>query len=116
PSQFVFLDELPLTSNGKVNRKALPAPQFAALPERRPQPPRTEVEAQLCEMWKELLGAAQIGIQDNFFEQGGDSLLATRLVSRVRARLGIELNLRTLFERPTIEELARAIETVQWAA
>jgi amino acid adenylation domain-containing protein len=110
PSAFVRLDELPLTPNGKVDRKALPAPD-----QDRPelgniyQAPRTPVEEALASIWCELLKVDKVGIQDNFFELGGHSLLATQIMSRVRSGLSIELPLRTLFESPTVEQLAEAI-------
>jgi len=110
PSALVLLDELPLTPNGKVDRKALPAPDQG-----RPelgnvyQAPCTAVEEALASIWSELLKVDQVGIHDNFFDLGGHSLLATQIVSRVRSCLSVELPLRTLFEKPTIEQMAAAI-------
>jgi amino acid adenylation domain-containing protein/non-ribosomal peptide synthase protein (TIGR01720 family) len=108
PSAFVFLEALPLTPNGKVDRKALPAPDAAELDERY-LAPRTPVEELLAAIWCEVLHLERVGIRHDFFELGGHSLLATQVVSRVRSLFGVELPLRSLFERPTIEALATEI-------
>jgi acyl carrier protein len=113
PSAFILLDALPLTSNGKVDRKAL-----AALDHNRPDPeesfvaPRTTLEKMLVAIWAEVLKSNRVGIHDNFFELGGHSLLATQLVSRVRGALEVELPLRALFEKPTVAGLSDHIESV----
>jgi amino acid adenylation domain-containing protein/thioester reductase-like protein len=110
PSAFVMLDELPIGPNGKVDRRALPAPGEA-----RPEPregfvaPRTPVEAALAGMWSEVLGRERVGVHDDFFELGGHSLLATRMVSRIRRAFQAELPLIQLFEKPTIAGLAEAL-------
>ena len=109
PSAYVQLDALPMTSGDKVDRRALPAPQgdarvFAYVP------PRTPVEEMLTAIWATVLGVERVGIEDNFFELGGHSLLATRLASRIREAFVVELPLRTLFEQPTVAELAPRIE------
>ena len=110
PSAFVALDALPLNSNGKVDRSALPPPDGG-----RPEleeafvAPRTSVEKVLAGIWTEVLKLEKVGIHDNFFELGGHSLLATQVVSRIRAAFQVELPLRSLFEKPTIAELAFAI-------
>jgi aspartate racemase len=110
PSAFVVLEALPLTHSGKVDRKALPAPDpLAGRAEDAYAPPRTPVEEQLTEVWEEILSVGRVGIHDNFFELGGHSLLATRVVSRVREVFGVELPLRALFEHPTIAGLALAV-------
>src|SRR5262249_26755655 len=78
--------------------------------------PRTDVEEQLCGVWRTLLGIADVGIHDTFFDLGGHSLLATQLLGRLQRVYGIELALRTIFEAQTIAELADRIEAVRWAA
>ncbi|RKH72196.1 amino acid adenylation domain-containing protein, partial [Corallococcus aberystwythensis] len=108
PTTFVVLDALPLNSNGKVDRKALPepeAPQSGSTYEA----PRTEAEAKLAAIWAEVLRLPQVGVKDSFFELGGHSLLATQVVSRVRSEFGVELPLRALFESPTVEALAHRL-------
>ncbi|KAM3107159.1 non-ribosomal peptide synthetase [Phormidesmis sp. 146-33] len=109
PAAFVTLDTLPLTANGKVDHKALPPP--IAEPHLT-LAPTNSLEASLIELWTQLLGRS-VGIHDNFFELGGHSLLATQLVSRIRDRFQIELPLRTVFETPTIVELAHKIEALK---
>jgi len=91
----------------------LPAPDSAKLQGRTPVAPRTPVEQTLASIWSELLGLARVGIHDNFFESGGHSLLATQLISRVREKFQVEVALRQLFERPTIELFATVIEEAQ---
>jgi amino acid adenylation domain-containing protein len=111
PSVFVRLDELPRTENGKVDRRALPAPDL-----RQPLDgseyvgPRTEVEQVLALLWQELLGVERVGVHDSFFVLGGHSILAAQLLSRMREALRTELSLHQLFETPTIAELSKIIE------
>ena len=111
PSVFVELDALPLTPNGKVDRKALPVPTKG-----RPEDlksdfvaARTEVEQKLVDIWSELLGVGRVGINNNFFELGGHSLIAMQINARIRSVLNTELPLSTLFELPTIREVAEVI-------
>ncbi|MDG9720864.1 non-ribosomal peptide synthetase [Streptomyces sp. DH24] len=104
PLHYAVIDAVPVTPNGKVDKKALPAPQRL---ERRPgRAPRDETETVLCEIFAELLGHDSVDIDDNFFELGGHSLLATKLISRVRARLGLEMSVVSIFEAPTVAALA----------
>jgi len=109
PAAFVQLDALPLTPNGKINRKALPAPDYGQLQSDTFVAPRTANEALLAQMWSNLLGVAPIGIHDNFFELGGHSLLATKVIARLRKEFEVNLPLSTLFEAPTIADLATTI-------
>jgi amino acid adenylation domain-containing protein/thioester reductase-like protein len=114
PSAFVLLKSLPLTPNGKVNRRALPAPEHT-----RPEleavyvAPRTPVEKQLAEICAKLLGLEKVGIHDNFFDLGGHSLLITQLLAQVRDTFKVDLSLRTLFEVPTVANIAEKIQMAQ---
>ena len=110
PSAFVFLDSLPLTPNGKVDRGSLPPPnQSRPELEENYVTPRTPVEEVLADIWVEVLNLERVSIHDNFFELGGHSLLATQVIARIRSAFQIEIPLRALFEKPTVEELAIAI-------
>jgi amino acid adenylation domain-containing protein/non-ribosomal peptide synthase protein (TIGR01720 family) len=110
PSAFVLLDEMPLTPNGKINRRALPAPE-ALRPEleQRYVAPRNALEEALVDLWQEVLGLSPVGVRDNFFDLGGHSLSATRLLSKVRSIFRTELPLSVVFEATTIEALASAL-------
>jgi aryl carrier-like protein len=106
PTHFVQLDRLPLTINGKVDRRALPHPGGArSLPAGHGPPPRTPQEAALARIWAEVLGLAEVGIHDNFIELGGDSILNIQVVARAKAA-GLVLTPRQVFDHPTIAELA----------
>ncbi|MFC6085306.1 amino acid adenylation domain-containing protein [Sphaerisporangium aureirubrum] len=104
PSVFVALDAFPLMPNGKLDRAALPEPQFGG---GRYRAPRTAHEAALCRLFAEVLGESRVGVDDDFFLIGGHSLLATRLVNQIRAKLGAEVRIRQVFDSPTVAELAR---------
>jgi pyochelin synthetase len=116
PTAIVPLAAMPLTANGKLDRKALPAPD-AARPElaRGFVPPRTPVEQRLAAIWRDVLALEAVGVHDDFFDVGGDSLVATQVVSRIRAELELDLPLRGLFEHPTLAGLAELVESARWA-
>jgi amino acid adenylation domain-containing protein len=117
PGYFVRLDSLPLTPNGKIDRHALPALCYENI-----QPahdfvgPRTETEKALAAIWSELLYVENIGINDDFFDLGGQSLVAIRAVSRIREVFAVDVPLRNLFERPTVAGLAEIIDGLSWSA
>ena len=111
PGAIVVLEKLPLNANGKIDRKALPAPEAAAA-DAPYEAPQGEVEAALAQGWVEVLGASRVGRQDNFFELGGDSILSLQIVARVR-KAGWRITPRQLFERQTVALLATVAEAVQ---
>ncbi|NOK23759.1 condensation domain-containing protein, partial [Corallococcus carmarthensis] len=106
PPVLQVLEAMPLTPNGKVDRKALPAVEAVAATSREYEAPRNEVEKTLAGIWAEVLRVPRVGVKDSFFELGGHSLMAMRVVSRIREELGVELPLRALFEATTVEALA----------
>lgn len=108
PSVLVNMNALPMTANGKVNKKALPDPDMAGLHDSQYEAPRTEIEKTLAGIWQDLLGVERIGIRDNFFELGGDSIVTIQVVSRAR-RFGYTLQARDLFIHQTIERLCSAL-------
>ena len=110
PPVILWLDVMPLTATGKINRRALPVPEeTAGQAAANIIAPRNQVEEVLAELWKSVLGVPAAGIHDNFFERGGHSLLATQLVSRIREAFDVDVSLRVLFERPTIVDLAEEV-------
>ena len=116
PSAFVFLENFPLTPNGKIDRRALPAPQVQLSTDKSYLLPRNNLENQLRKIFESVLGTSAIGIRDNFFELGGHSLLAIRLFTQIEKKLGLKLPLSTLFQAPTIEQLAQIIGKKAWSA
>lgn len=111
PSAFVSLDAFPLTPNGKVNRSALPVPDWTHAAATYTAP-RTTAEETLAEIWQDVLGIPQVGVHDNFFALGGHSLLATRVISRAQQAFQVSIPLRAIFEAPTVAGLATTVETI----
>jgi natural product biosynthesis luciferase-like monooxygenase protein len=115
PTAFKVLDAMPLTPSGKVDRRALPAPE-GPLPLATYVAPRTQIEETLASIWSEVLKLDRVGIDDNFFELGGHSLLAMQVMARAREVLTVEIPLRALFEAPTVSLLAERVSAVDFAA
>ena len=114
PSAFVFIDKFPLTPNGKINLKALPAPDKSNGQTFRSHiEPRNSIEKELASIWTELLKIEKIGVDDNFFELGGHSLVATMLISRIYQTFGLWLSLSTIYDKQTLEEIGAEIERMQ---
>ena len=113
PAHFVFLAALPVTPNGKVDRKALPAPDHvAAAAGTQYVAPRTPTESHIAAIWADALGLEALGVEHDFFELGGHSLMAARIVTAIRSSLGVDLAMRHLFEHPTIADLARIVDVL----
>jgi acyl carrier protein len=111
PTVFMPLAELPLTGSGKLDRKALPA---ASISSDRPYvAPRTSLEEQLVAIWQAVLGVERIGITDDFFALGGHSLSATQLASQMQKQFGVEIPVKSIFDAPTVGELAERVLELQ---
>jgi len=109
PGAIYFIESMPLTRNGKVDRACLEA-LLADAESPEGEPPDGPTEQRIAELWSALLEVPQVGRRQSFFDLGGDSLAATRLLEQVRKRFGVEVPMRTLFSNPTVEELARVVE------
>jgi acyl-coenzyme A synthetase/AMP-(fatty) acid ligase/acyl carrier protein len=117
PSAFVLLDSLPVMPNGKIDRRALPDPRpLLAEAGSQFEQPQTSTEQMLARIWIEVLGVERVSVNDNFFDAGGHSLMATRVIARVRATFGVTLPLQTLFASPTIRDVARVIDEASLTA
>jgi len=111
PNIFVFLDKMPLSVNGKIDRAALPKPNLTA--KAAYITPRNELETQLTHIWSDVLGIQPIGIEDNFFDLGGHSLLAVKIISRIRMVCGLELPIELLFTHPTIVQISQELDSLK---
>ncbi len=121
PVAYVFIDQFPLTPNGKIDRKALPSPMETAQQEEKAYvAPTTETEAKLADIWAEVLKINRVGIDENFFEIGGHSMLAVTLMVKIEKQLGVRLPLAVLFDHSTIQDMAKLLEkkeeTVSWGS
>ncbi|MCA9976538.1 MAG: hypothetical protein KC413_12335, partial [Anaerolineales bacterium] len=112
PVVWMRLNHMPLTSHGKVNREALPPPTMENMTPY--VPPRTETETAVAHLWEEVLDVRPIGAEHGFFDLGGNSLLATQVVARLRAQFDVSLSLRSLFEAPTVTTLSAHIDALRW--
>jgi acyl carrier protein len=109
PALFVRLEAFPLTASGKIDRRALPAPERRRDDVSLCVPPRNGIEAAIADVWRELLGLPELGVHDDFFDLGGHSLLGTRVLSRLRGAFGIDLPAAALFRAPTVARLATLV-------
>ncbi|HEU4561204.1 MAG TPA: amino acid adenylation domain-containing protein, partial [Longimicrobium sp.] len=115
PADWVVVDHLPLTANGKVDRAALPDPDAHGAAASEYVEPRTDTERELAAVWREVLKAERVGVNDTFFALGGHSLLAMQLAARIHAQLGVELPLRTLFDSPRLADMAARVDEAREA-
>ncbi|MCY1045882.1 amino acid adenylation domain-containing protein [Corallococcus sp. bb12-1] len=113
PSHFVALESFPRTANGKLDRKALPSPTPSQRAASTFEPPRTPLEVRLAEIWREVLGVERVGLHEDFFELGGHSMKAVQILARVQEAWSVDVSLRVLFERPTLEAMAKHLEARQ---
>lgn len=113
PAALMVLDRIPLTRNGKIDRRALPAPSWELAQAADFVEPRTPTEAAVAEVWQDVLAVERVGVADNFFNLGGHSLLAARVVTQVRKRCDVEISVRALFEKPTLGEFAAAVDAAR---
>ena len=113
PQAYGLLDELPMTANGKLDKRALPEPEFSLVADVAYIAPRNPWEVAIAEVWQEILGINDISVLENFFEAGGHSLLATRVIGQLRQKLQMEIALRELFDNPTIAELALRLQVLK---
>jgi nonribosomal peptide synthetase DhbF len=115
PAAFVLIEAMPTTPNGKLDRKALPAPDFAVARKTRDSvPPETATQITLARIWESLLKVEKVGIHESFFDLGGHSILAVRLMAQIRSSFGVQLPLHHIFRTPTISGLASLIESKLW--
>jgi amino acid adenylation domain-containing protein len=114
PASFVVLERFPLTTNGKIDRRGLPAPEMARSEAREVVAPRTETEARAVRLFADVVGRPTVSVLDSFFELGGHSMLAVALLTKLRAAFGVEVQLRSLFERPTVAGIAEVIDGLRW--
>jgi acyl carrier protein len=113
PPTWITLQHLPLTQNGKVDRRALPAPQGRPDEMGEYIPPRTEVECDLADLWGQLLQVDQVGLQDNFFELGGHSLHGMKMVAKVAEHFMVHLPVIAIFQYPTVQQMAKVVESLR---
>ena len=111
PSSFTLLPKIPLTPNGKTDLRRLPAPDISSRSGPTYVAPRNEDEQRLADIWKEVLAVNQIGIEDNFFDLGGDSLSATRVFARINRAFSSDISLREVFEHPSIASLSGIVSS-----
>ncbi len=114
PGYLVALEKFPLTSNGKLDKNALPLPQDVAGGFAEYVPPRNEIDERIIVIWQDILEREKIGIRDNFFDMGGHSLKATRVISKIQEAYGVKVDLKNLFIDPTVEHLSDYVETLVW--
>jgi len=114
PSSFVLMERIPLTANGKIDRQALLSVIEPSAAGRRFEAPRTETERAIAAIWTELLHVPNVGVADDFFDLGGQSLMAIQAVARIREAFNIDISLRNVFEQPTLGGLAELIDGLVW--